>query len=71
MLDLEELPEHLAIIGGGYIGLEFASMYAGFGSRVTVIQDGDVFIPREERDIADAVKAALEARESRSSSEQR
>ena len=62
MLDLEELPEHLAIIGGGYIGLEFASMYAGFGSRVTVIQDGDVFIPREERDIADAVKAALEGK---------
>jgi Pyruvate/2-oxoglutarate dehydrogenase complex, dihydrolipoamide dehydrogenase (E3) component, and related enzymes len=62
MLELEELPEHLAIIGGGYIGLEFASMYAGFGSKVTVIQDGDVFIPREERDVADAVQQALEQR---------
>ena len=62
MLDLEELPHDLAIIGGGYIGLEFASMYAGFGSKVTVIQDGDVFIPREERDIADAVQKALEDR---------
>lgn len=62
MLELEELPEHLAIIGGGYIGLEFASMYSGFGSRVTVIQDGDIFIPREERDIADAVQKAMEKR---------
>ena len=60
MMDLDILPERLVIIGGGYIGLEFASMYANFGSKVTVIQDGDVFIPREDADIAEAVKDNLE-----------
>lgn len=62
MLDLARLPEHLLIIGGGYIGMEFASMYANFGSRVTVIQDGERFLPREDGEIAQAVLASLEAR---------
>lgn len=62
MLSLEKLPKHLAIIGGGYIGLEFASMYTGFGSEVTVIQVEDTFIPREDRDIADAIQAVFEKR---------
>lgn len=52
MMDLDELPEKLVIIGGGYIGLEFASYYANFGSAVTVIQDGTAFIPREDAEIA-------------------
>lgn len=60
LMDLDKLPEHLAIIGGGYIGLEFASMYAGFGAKVSVIQDGEVFIPREDRDLAEAIKEVLE-----------
>ena len=62
MLSLEKLPKHLVIIGGGYIGMEFASIYTNFGSRVTVIQDGEVFLPREDRDIADAVAESLKER---------
>ena len=60
ILNLEKLPEHLVIVGGGYIGLEFASMYASFGSHVTVLESYPVLIGREDRDIADSVKAALE-----------
>lgn len=62
LLDLRELPQRFVVIGGGYIGLEFASMYANFGSQVTVVQDTQDFIPREDREIADAVLASLEAR---------
>ncbi len=62
LMDLEILPEHLIIIGGGYIGMEFASMYANFGSQVTVIQDGDVFLPREDEEIAAAVLESLRER---------
>lgn len=60
LLDLAELPKHLVIIGGGYIGLEFASIYADFGSKVTVIQIEDTFIPREDADIADSIQGVLE-----------
>ena len=60
LMELDALPERLTIIGGGYIGLEFASIYAGFGSAVTVLQDGAVFIPREDRDMAAAIQKALE-----------
>lgn len=62
LMDLEKLPRRLVIIGGGYIGLEFASMYSGFGSEVTVLQDGETLIPREDRDVAQAIQEALEAR---------
>lgn len=62
LLDLDVLPRHLIIVGGGYIGLEFASMYNKFGSKVTVLEAGDKFISREDRDIADAVKETLEKR---------
>ena len=58
-MELEKLPRHLVIVGGGYIGLEFASMFAGFGSKVTILEAGEVFIPREDRDIADSVKSTL------------
>lgn len=60
IMNLHELPERLVIIGGGYIGLEFASMYASFGSQVTVLESYPVLIGREDRNIADSVKAALE-----------
>ena len=60
IMELEKLPRHLVIVGGGYIGLEFASMFAGFGSEVTILEAGEVFIPREDRDIADSVKSTLE-----------
>lgn len=62
MMELRELPRRLVIIGGGYIGMEFASMYANFGSEVTVIQDGAVFLPREDREIAQAVLSSLNSR---------
>jgi pyruvate/2-oxoglutarate dehydrogenase complex dihydrolipoamide dehydrogenase (E3) component len=60
MMDLDTLPERLVIVGGGYIGLEFASIYASFGSQVTVLESFATLIGREDRDIADAVKAVLE-----------
>ncbi len=56
------LPEHLVIIGGGYIGVEFASVYAHFGSKVTVIQNDSRFLPREDEDVARAVQESLESR---------
>ncbi len=55
MLDLDKLPKKLIILGGGYIGLEFASFYANFGSEVTIIQDSEDFIPREDPEISEAV----------------
>ncbi|MDW3652380.1 MAG: mercuric reductase [Bacteroidia bacterium] len=59
VLDLEELPEHLIVIGGGYIGLEFSQIYRRFGSKVTLIQRNAQLMPREDKDIADAVEAFL------------
>ena len=60
MLEVDLLPKHLIIVGGGYIGLEFASMYAGFGSKVTVLEGGNKFMPNEDRDIANSVKDVME-----------
>ena len=60
IMELKELPRRLAIVGGGYIGLEFASMYASFGSEVTVFEGGPVLMPREDRDVADSVRETLE-----------
>ena len=60
LLDMELLPQHLIIVGGGYIGLEFASMYAEFGSKVTILEGGRFFMPREDRDIANSVREVLE-----------
>lgn len=60
LLDLNVLPQHLIIVGGGYIGLEFASMYAEFGSKVTLLEGGNRFMPRSDQDIANSVKEVLE-----------
>jgi pyruvate/2-oxoglutarate dehydrogenase complex dihydrolipoamide dehydrogenase (E3) component len=60
LMDEEKLPRHLVMIGAGYIGMEFASMYSNFGSDVTVLQDGGVFLPREDRDVAEAIRGLLE-----------
>ena len=60
IMELEELPKHLVIVGGGYIGLEFASMYASFGSQVTVLESYAELIAREDRDIAASVQEVLE-----------
>ncbi len=62
LLQQESLPKHLVIIGGGYIGIEFASLYADFGSRVTILQNEARFLPREDAEIATAVYNHLKAR---------
>lgn len=61
LLDLEEMPSHLIIIGGGYIGMEFSQVYKRFGSKVTVIQSADQVMPREDKDVADEIQSILEA----------
>ena len=60
IMQLSELPKNLVIIGGGYIGLEFAQMYRNFGSNVTILEGSQLLMPREEREIADNVKKILE-----------
>ena len=60
MMDVDFLPEHLLIVGGSYIGLEFAQMYRRFGSRVTVIEMGPRLIGREDEDVSAEVQAILE-----------
>lgn len=60
ILELGILPEHLLIIGGGFEGVEFAQMYRRFGSRVTIIQRGGQLLPKEDADIADAVRQTFE-----------
>lgn len=60
VLDLDTLPEHLIIIGGSYIGLEFAQIYRRFGSKVTVIEMQDRIIPREDDDVSDGIREILE-----------
>jgi pyruvate/2-oxoglutarate dehydrogenase complex dihydrolipoamide dehydrogenase (E3) component len=60
ILELDSLPEHLVIVGGSYIGLEFGQMYRRFGSRVTIVERGPRVIPREDEDISAAVREILE-----------
>jgi pyruvate/2-oxoglutarate dehydrogenase complex dihydrolipoamide dehydrogenase (E3) component len=60
MMEVDFLPDHLIIIGGSYIGLEFAQMYRRFGSEVTVIEMGDRLIGREDEDVSIAVREMLE-----------
>ena len=62
LMELKELPKKLTVIGAGYIGLEFASMYSEFGSEVTVIDMADRLMSREDEEIAERVKAILEAK---------
>jgi pyruvate/2-oxoglutarate dehydrogenase complex dihydrolipoamide dehydrogenase (E3) component len=61
MMEVDFLPEHLVIVGGSYIGLEFAQMYRRFGSRVTVVEMGPRLIGREDEDVSAAVKEILES----------
>lgn len=56
------LPQHLLIIGGGFIGLEFASIYANFGSKVTLLQREKTFLKREDRDIAESIYESFKQR---------
>jgi pyruvate/2-oxoglutarate dehydrogenase complex dihydrolipoamide dehydrogenase (E3) component len=60
MLELERVPQHLVVIGGSYIGLEFAQMYRRFGAEVTVVEMAPRLVTREDPDISDAVRDILE-----------
>jgi pyruvate/2-oxoglutarate dehydrogenase complex dihydrolipoamide dehydrogenase (E3) component len=60
MMEVDFLPEHLLVVGGSYIGLEFAQAYRRFGSRVTVVEAADRLISREDEDVSNAVREILE-----------
>ena len=60
MMDVDFVPEHLMVIGGSYIGLEFAQIYRRFGAQVTVCEMGPRLIGREDEDVSDEVRAILE-----------
>ena len=59
-LDLDRLPSHLIILGGGYVGLELAQAFRRFGSRVTVVEQNDDLAHREDRDVSDFLRELFE-----------
>src|ERR1700758_2451028 len=59
IMELDQVPEHLLILGGGYIGLEFGQMFSRFGSAVTIIQHGPRLLTNEDEDVSDEVAAIL------------
>lgn len=59
MMEIDQIPEHLLIIGGGYVGLEFGQMFHRFGSKVTIIQRNQQLLPLEDRDVADEITEIL------------
>ncbi|MEX1826496.1 FAD-containing oxidoreductase [Luteibacter sp. CQ10] len=61
IIPLETVPEHLVVVGGSYIGLEFAQMYRRFGAKVTVVEQGPSLIGREDEDVSREVRDILEA----------
>ncbi len=60
MMEIDFLPEHLIVLGGSYIGLEFSQMYRRFGSEVTIVQRGDRLLSREDEDVSQTVREILE-----------
>ena len=60
ILDLDVVPEHIIVVGGSYVGLEFAQMYRRFGSGVTVVEQGDRLIAREDEDVSATLQQILE-----------
>src|ERR687891_1006133 len=60
MMDVDFLPEHLIVIGGSYVGLEFAQMYRRFGSEVTIVERGPRLIQREDEDVSETIRTILE-----------
>lgn len=60
VMDVDFVPEHLIVVGGGYIGLEFGQVYRRFGSRVTIVQRGPRLIAREDPDVSEGVRSILE-----------
>lgn len=61
MMDVDFLPEHLVVVGGSYVGLEFAQMYRRFGSRVTILEHGGRLVSREDEDVSAGVRSIVEA----------
>ncbi|MBB5317654.1 FAD-containing oxidoreductase [Tunturibacter empetritectus] len=61
ILDLDELPQHLIVIGGSYVGLEFAQMYRRFGAEVTVVERKSRLVPNEDEDISSGVREILQS----------
>src|SRR5262249_20168404 len=59
IMELDAVPEHLLVLGGGYVGLEFGQMFRRFGSRVTIVQRARQLLPREDPDVADSVAQIL------------
>src|SRR5262245_8211448 len=59
LLELKQQPEHLVVLGGGYVGLEFAAAYRRFGSRATILEHGPQLLGREDPDVADALQQLL------------
>src|SRR5262249_22037795 len=59
MMDVDFVPEHLIVVGGSYVGLEFGQMYRRFGSRVTIVEMGPRLIGREDAEVSDAVRDIL------------
>ncbi len=59
IMELDQLPEHLLVMGGGYIGLEFGQMFRRYGSRVTIVHRGERVLGREDPDVADAIAGIL------------
>lgn len=60
LLELEEVPEHLVVVGGGYIGVEFAQMFRRFGSKVTIVEKSPALMHHEDNDVASAISEILE-----------
>ena len=61
MLELDRLPEHLVVVGGSYVGLEFAQMYRRFGAEVTVVEKSARLVAREDEEISEAIREILTA----------
>jgi len=60
IMDLTEVPEHLLVVGAGYIALEFGQLFKRFGSKVTILEHTDTFLSREDDDVANEIKTFLE-----------
>lgn len=60
-LELDRVPDHLIVLGGGYVGLELAQAYRRFGSNVTIVERGARLAKREDRDVSDEIRRILEA----------
>lgn len=61
LIEIRELPEHLIVLGGGYVGLEFGQMFRRFGSKATIVQSVGQILPKEDEDVATELQKCLEA----------